>query len=121
MVESVFDPFAFRTLIEDVGEETANEIIAVFFADTESSLIRLGTEEFVGNRDAVGRQAHAIKSSSATFGFNALSAIARKLEADADALLPSELNSRLGEIERAFRAARREYDTCRTKTLGRAG
>jgi histidine phosphotransfer protein HptB len=110
VAETTFDQACFDALVEDIGEDTAHSVIDVFFADTGQCLERLGRLDCEANRGAVTIQAHAIKSSSATFGFLQLSALARSLEAEAAALPSADIAARVGELQAALASARARFD-----------
>ena len=71
---------ALRSLIQDIPAEVLGHIIDTYVADARTRLGRM--DEAIANRDlaALEREAHPIKSSSRTFGLEALGAKAEQVE-----------------------------------------
>ena len=86
---------------EDIGLEDAADLLRIFLEDTEAKTRALPAME---KRLDVKCQAHAIKSSAATFGFARLSGLARALEADAEKLGATELHQAIEGLRQAFEA-----------------
>lgn len=108
MTESAFDRSCFDALAEDLGEDAACEACGVFFATTRQCLDELAAG---GGLKHVIIQAHAIKSSAATFGFERLAVLARQLESDAAALSPAALGARLIEMQAGLAQAQADLDS----------
>ncbi|MGA7805361.1 Hpt domain-containing protein [Bradyrhizobium sp.] len=85
----------------DVGPEDAAEVLGAFLEDTLSKMSGLAS---LADRSVLKREAHSIKSSSATFGFERLSGLARQLEFGADAMSPAEVENAIAAIKHAFEA-----------------
>jgi histidine phosphotransfer protein HptB len=96
----------------DVGPEDAAEVLNAFLEDT---LSKLGALPSIADRSVLKREAHSIKSSSATFGFDRLSGLARELEFGAETMRPAEVQSKIEAIHVAFEAA---ASFARTELLG---
>lgn len=109
MSEPAFDRACFDALAEDLGEAAAREACGVFFVTTRQCLDKLAAGASLKH---VVIQAHAIKSSAATFGFDRLAALARRLESDAAALAPAALSARLAELQAGLAQARADLDGC---------
>ncbi|MBV8653987.1 MAG: response regulator [Alphaproteobacteria bacterium] len=104
--EPLFDRVVFEQLKSDVGEETALEVLAVFFRETNR---RFGTMKGMiadDDRTAFGREVHSMKSAAATFGFTSLAAGAQRLEARWETLQPAELLAVLDMLERDYASVR---------------
>lgn len=116
MVGSAFDQACFGALVDDIGEDTARTVVDVFFADTGMNLDRLQAMGCDATRKGVTIQAHAIKTTAATFGFHRLRALAQQLESDAEALSSADYPARLRELQAALAAARERF-CCHGKAL----
>jgi CheY-like chemotaxis protein len=104
--EPLFDRAVFEQLKGDVGEETALEVLAVFFRETNR---RFGTmRELIAaaDRTSFGREVHSLKSAAATFGFASLAAGARHLESRWETLPAADLRSYLDALEREYVSVR---------------
>jgi histidine phosphotransfer protein HptB len=100
-----FERPVFDRLIEDIGRDTAFEALALFLAETGPQLRRMGELLASGDRTRLKRDAHSLKSASATLGFIAFSAAAKHLESVAEALTPAELLALLPSLDERFLAA----------------
>jgi HPt (histidine-containing phosphotransfer) domain-containing protein len=102
VTEAIYDPARFASLVHDVGEETSRTALRLFFADTEARLGCLGHVDGAADAKGIQRLAHTVKSSAATFGFDHLSSLARKLEHDTAHLASSDLAARITELRSAL-------------------
>lgn len=68
-------------LKEDAGEPLVEELISTYMAETNDRLERMGAALQEGRLEDIGADAHAMKSSSGTFGALRLEALAAQLEA----------------------------------------
>ncbi|MDI1262609.1 MAG: Hpt domain-containing protein [bacterium] len=99
-----FDEAVFRELDAELGAEDTAEILTSFLADTDRKLVRLETDG--QTRSVIKREAHSMKSSAATFGFNQLSRLARELEAGAESMPHAALPESIRELRQTFEATR---------------
>jgi HPt (histidine-containing phosphotransfer) domain-containing protein len=99
-----FDDAVFRSLVAELGEADAIEVLQVFLADTADKIARLAANSQA--RPLIKREAHSIKSSAATFGFNDLSRLARELEFGAETMTPAKLQESIFELRQAFETAK---------------
>jgi PAS domain S-box-containing protein len=76
----VANPSAWDKLIDEVGEEAAQAITAVFLRDSRSRLARLADHAAAGDLKGIGREAHALKGSVDMLGFERMTLIASMLE-----------------------------------------
>jgi len=106
VTEEIYDPARFASLVHDVGEKTSRAALRLFFSDTEARLGCLGDVDGAADTMVVQRLAHTIKSSAATFGFNHLSSLARRLEHDTAHLASVDLAARIDELRSALAAVR---------------
>lgn len=106
MTEPIFDRKCFGAFVDDIGEDTAREVLGVFLLDTEKCLGSLAVDEPSIDSKAIVIHAHSIKSSAATFGFSRLSALARQIETDAALLSVTDLLARVRELQAAFSKVR---------------
>ena len=103
--EICFDIALFRSLSAELGEEDTIEVLRTFLADTANKM--KGLEANCADRATTRREAHAIKSSAATFGFNRLSRLARELEPNAETMTAAKLQQTIHELQQAFETAAR--------------
>ena len=99
-----FDDAVFRSLVAELSEADALEVLQVFLADTADKVARLGANGQA--RPQIKREAHSIKSSAATFGFNDLSSLARELEFGVETMTPASLQESIFELRQAFETTR---------------
>jgi HPt (histidine-containing phosphotransfer) domain-containing protein len=99
-----FDDAVFGSLVAELGEADALEVLQIFLADTADKIARLGATG--QGRPQIQREAHSIKSSAATFGFNDLSGLARELEFGAETMTPANLQQFVVELRQAFETTR---------------
>ena len=97
---SSFDDAVFLLLVAELGDADALEVLQIFLADTADKIARLGVNSQA--RPQIKREAHSIKSSAATFGFNDLSGLARELEFGAETMTPAKLQESIFELRQAF-------------------
>ncbi len=98
--DQVFDEQAFSLLSDELGIEDTVELLIAFLSDTNSKI-----EACAGgviDRASVQREAHAVKSSAATFGFIALSTIALRLEKGAATMRAAEFIDGMAALRAAF-------------------
>ena len=70
---------AIDQFLDDVGS-AARELVTLFINETHSRLERMEQQTNAADWKALGDEAHALKSSSGTYGISALSSIAADLE-----------------------------------------
>jgi HPt (histidine-containing phosphotransfer) domain-containing protein len=104
MTSPVFDPAVYAVLSSELGAADAAEVLSGFLADTKGKLDRLGANPL--DRDVTRREAHSIKSSAATFGFEEMSSIARELEAVANDIEHAGLSRKVGDLNSSFARVR---------------
>jgi HPt (histidine-containing phosphotransfer) domain-containing protein len=95
-----FDEAVFLSLVTELGEADALEVLKVFLADTADKIARLAANSQA--RPLIKREAHSIKSSGATFGFNDLSRQAKEIEFGAETMTPAKLHESIFELRQAF-------------------
>jgi HPt (histidine-containing phosphotransfer) domain-containing protein len=100
-----FEPPVFDRLIDDIGRETAFEALSLFLTETGSQLRRMSELLASGDRTRLKREAHSLKSASATLGFLGMSAAAKHVESVAETLAVAELLLLLPTLDRQFLAA----------------
>jgi HPt (histidine-containing phosphotransfer) domain-containing protein len=93
-------------LVEEIGEESALEMLDVFLRETVARLTLLNRLACPNDCLQIEREAHSLKSTSRVFGLKRLSALARALEVAASDLSDAEFRVSLDQIERAFDEAR---------------
>lgn len=102
--KEIFDRSVYDCLVSELGNDDVAEVLQGFLTDTCDKLKRLSTLTL--DRIESKREAHSIKSSSATFGFLELSRLARQLEAGADTMSVRELDEAISAICRSFEQVR---------------
>jgi len=106
MSESIaFNMTLFRELSDELGEADTLEVLKTFLADTANKMKTL--QASCGDRGILKREAHSIKSSSATFGFHQLAQLARELERDSETIPAARLQQVIDQIHEAYEAAAR--------------
>jgi HPt (histidine-containing phosphotransfer) domain-containing protein len=101
-----FERPVFLRLIEDIGE-TAFEALSLFLNETATQLRRMDELVASGDRTRLKREAHSLKSASATLGFLGFSAAAKHVESAAETLAADELLGLLSTLDQQFLVARR--------------
>jgi HPt (histidine-containing phosphotransfer) domain-containing protein len=96
----LYDPATLLELISELGKEDTAEVLKIFLADTSGKMSAIAPD--LQARSTIKREAHSIKSSSATFGFVELSRLARELESGAEAMSLAELRESAGKLRHAF-------------------
>lgn len=96
----LFDQTVYLALSSELGEDDTVEVLKAFLADTSRKIG--GMAAAAGDRSTIKREAHSIKSSAATFGFAELSALARTLEANSEAMSAAALPDFIATLGRAF-------------------
>lgn len=101
------DVAVYQVLCAELGDEDAAEVLQTFLDDTSSKFA--GLDAKLDDRAELTREAHSIKSSAATFGFVALSKLAREIEVGAprlnDETIRLLLQKMQGSFDEAFRFA----------------
>ncbi len=77
---SLLDKDAIRQFIQDVGLETAKELIGMFIEEAEDRVRRIGGLTGPDSIDEMAREAHSLKSTALTYGVAGLGEDAKILE-----------------------------------------
>jgi len=77
----IVDDSIIAELKEDAGASLVDELISTYMAETDDRLERMGTALQDGRLEDISADAHAMKSSSGTFGAVRLEALAAQIEA----------------------------------------
>ena len=80
MPELLIDQKTFADLIEMVGADFIGELLETFFEEAPRSISQMHQALDQGDAEAFRREAHSLKSNSASFGAHKLAALARELE-----------------------------------------
>ena len=102
-----FERPVFLRLIEDIGKETAFEALSLFLNETAAQLRRMSELVANGDRTRLKREAHSLKSASATLGFLGFSVAAKRVESAAETFAAAELLGMLSTLDQEFLTARR--------------
>lgn len=101
------DDATLEQLRDDAGPALVSELIASFMTETDERLIRMQAAMQSGDLNSIAAEAHAMKSSSGTFGALRLQLLVERLEAAAtgnDASLASDLlNGLPGLVDESWR------------------
>ena len=101
----LYNPATLLELTSELGREDTAEVLKIFLADTSSKMSAIAPD--LQARSTIKREAHSVKSSSATFGFVELSRLARELESGAEAMSLAELQESAGKLRHAFERTER--------------
>jgi HPt (histidine-containing phosphotransfer) domain-containing protein len=96
----IFDANIHDQLRGELGAENATELVKMFLTDTSRMIGVIAADQ--ASRAAVRLEAHAIKSSAATLGFERLSQLARALETGAGTMEAAALAQSIGLLEGTF-------------------
>ena len=80
MTEPIVDGPTFGGLVEAMGADFIGELIDTYCEETPQLVAEIQRALAEGDADTLRRTAHSIKSSSASFGAIAFSALAREVE-----------------------------------------
>ena len=105
-VHPVMDRSVYEELVEEIGEDSAREMLDVFLEETVARLALLNRLACPNDRPQIERETHSLKGTSRAFGLKRLSALARTLEVAASGISDAEFRAMLDQIERAFDEAR---------------
>jgi HPt (histidine-containing phosphotransfer) domain-containing protein len=97
-----FDASVFDAFSAALGDDDASEVLGAFMVDAAQrvEVLRAGLRE--GQPATVRREAHALKSSAATFGFRLLSELARHLERHAETAPAAEIDRQIEAVAAAY-------------------
>lgn len=95
-----FDEAVFKLLGDEFGVDYAIEVLQAFLADTADKMAKLAINGH--DRELVKREAHSVKGSAATFGFDDLARLARELERGAQTIPVEQLETSVRELRQVF-------------------
>jgi histidine phosphotransfer protein HptB len=98
-----FEESVYQILVSELGEEDALEVLRTFLDDTSGKFARMATK--FEDPLELRREAHSIKSSSATFGFSALSRLSRELEVGSATMAPAQMLELVNKMQQSFEQA----------------
>lgn len=104
--EPAREPDAYEALVQEIGEDGAGEVRAVFWSETDARLKLLRDLGCEPHRARIAREAHSLKSSAGTFGYRRLAVLAQRLEKTAETIGDAEFHDLLELMQRAYAAAR---------------
>jgi len=102
--QPAFDAPAFAALVDEIGEDGAAEVHAVFIDETRSRLARFRSATLEHDRAEIAREAHSLKSGAGSFGYRRVAALAQDLERRAGDATASEYLRMLTLLDAAFAA-----------------
>ncbi len=87
--------FSLLQLIEDTSLSAVNRMMAVFISETNKRIDSM--VELIASEDwqELGKEAHSLKSSAASYGALALSSLAEKIEYDMSELNDDQIQAQL--------------------------
>jgi HPt (histidine-containing phosphotransfer) domain-containing protein len=97
-------------MIADVGDEAFQRLARLFEAETRTAVMEMRRVLTGEDWRELGRQAHSLKNSTATFGLVDLAAAALALETAADASNAKESAAHVGQLEKMVEAELRVLD-----------
>jgi signal transduction histidine kinase/DNA-binding response OmpR family regulator len=103
---AIFDAERVRLLMTEIGAAPARDLVEIFLADAEARLAGMRALAGSGETKALGRAAHSVKSSAATFGLDRLAAVAREIESAAATASPTRLAALLDAAAAALGGGR---------------
>ena len=102
------DPTTLAELAADTGQGVIPDLIKVFLETAHVRIGRMATAVAEGNGPAVAAEAHALKSSAATFGAAEVRHLCAELECTCKGTLAVNASGNLSRLELALAAAERE-------------
>jgi CheY-like chemotaxis protein len=96
-------------LADEIGEDGVEATLSIFLNDTDKRVGLLQSMTQKLDRGGIKAEAHALKGSSAIFGFQRMSALAAHLERNAATLSGEDCNRATDLIVEALGAIRREF------------
>jgi hypothetical protein len=106
----ILDPTAFRSLAAEIDLDGAIETFNIFVADARQTLNAFSTMAFEANRKLIQIEAHSLKSTAATFGFQKLAEIAKRLEHDALVIAEQDFRLIVPKLDEAFEKGKARFD-----------
>lgn len=97
---ALFVQATFAELHSELGDEDTAEVLKGFINDTDRKTRSMASG--TRGRLEIRREAHSIKSSAGTFGFQRLSMLAHDLELRAETVLPEQLDELIRMLRNAF-------------------
>lgn len=98
-IEKIFDELVLSELYEALGQESLEGMFKVYLQETRERLATLESLTLSMNFDEIDDQAHTLKSSSGSFGAQALYEVAKCLENSAREKDLKEVESYLAEVK----------------------
>lgn len=97
-------------LTAEIGQDQVNEMVALFFAETERriALFRRFAEHM--DRHDLEVEAHSLKGGARTLGFHPIAEIARSIEREAGSISPEALDLFTGQLNKALIELRRQCE-----------
>ncbi len=105
-IGDALDWTAYNALKEELGAEGMQEAVTAFLDEMAGRLKFLRQCPLEQDRSSLSREAHTIKGTSGTFGFQRTSELAKWLERNADKVTAEELADLSKRLEAAFEEAR---------------
>ena len=115
--EPVIEQTIYDELLEEMGEEFIDQLRGTYLAETEARLISLRALSCPDVSGKISREAHSLKSTSATFGLQQLAKLGRNLEASAAELDEASYRQILQQIDEAFQTGQTELRKLRESAL----
>ena len=105
----VFDPAPYQMLAVELGEVAMAEALTSFVQESVTRIEALKQCRLDENREMVTRNAHTIKGTASTFGFNRLADLAKSLEQNAEHISAGEFAMVIQQIETAFAEGQAQF------------
>jgi signal transduction histidine kinase/DNA-binding NarL/FixJ family response regulator/HPt (histidine-containing phosphotransfer) domain-containing protein len=98
----IFRRGPFDELIAEIGADDAREAYQAFIDDATERFARLQATIMPAGQAAVKVDAHSLKSTAATFGFDRTAKLAGRLESEAEGMNAAEYDAVLAELQLTF-------------------
>ncbi len=110
---SAFDYGEFGKLVSEIGQETADETLAIFVGETDPRIPLLKGPSDLKDRKTIQREAHSIKGGASTFGLKELADLAKSMERGAMSCTSAEYADVLEKLEYAYLHAKENFEPLR--------
>ncbi|ABD08915.1 Hpt sensor hybrid histidine kinase [Rhodopseudomonas palustris HaA2] len=97
-------------LTEEIGREQVNEMVALFFSETERRIALFRGFGDAIDRDVLAIEAHAMKGGAATLGFATIAEVARAIELGATIVSVEALEAQTVQLAKSLAELRRHCE-----------
>jgi len=97
-------------LAEEIGRDQVNDMVALFFSETERRITLFRAFGDAIDRDLLAIEAHSMKGGAATLGFATIADIARAIELGSPIVSAEALDAQAGQLAKALSELRRHCE-----------